>query len=160
MSLNKRDYMWLALFFYRQLTQLRMVNPAACMQAPVQHPLLGAGHSPGDAYAADDSADDSDGSSGSSSGSSSSTMAEDTVVLRWERLAGRLAAELAGRKLQLLLYWLQLQLSFTEGCSSRSSWLSGKVGRPVQPFLSFQLQSAACTTSGSTCIAVLAMPAD
>jgi hypothetical protein len=55
-------------------------------------------------------------------------MAEDTVVLRWERLAGRLAAELAGRKLQLLLYWLQLQLSFTEGCSSRSNWLSGRVG--------------------------------
>lgn len=54
-------------------------------------------------------------------------MAEATVVLRWERLAGRLAAELAGRKLQLLLYWLQLQLSFTEGCSSRSNWLSGKV---------------------------------
>jgi hypothetical protein len=95
----------------------------ACMQAPVQHPLLGAGHTPGNA--ADDSADDSDGSS---SGGSSSTMAEDTVVLRWERLAGRLAAELAGRKLQLLLYWLQLQLSFTEGCSSRSNWLSGKVG--------------------------------
>jgi hypothetical protein len=54
-------------------------------------------------------------------------MAEATVVLRWERLAGRLAAELAGRKLQLLLYWLQLQLNFTEGCSSRSNWLSGKV---------------------------------
>lgn len=49
-------------------------------------------------------------------------------MLRWERLAGRLAARLAERKLQLVLYWMQLQLSFTEGVGSRMVWLSNKVG--------------------------------
>ncbi|WIA12655.1 hypothetical protein OEZ85_006305 [Tetradesmus obliquus] len=98
---------------------------SVCDKGPSNH-LLGTGRSPGaDDDEASDSGDDSDGGS-----SSSSTMAEATVVLRWERLAGRLAAELAGRKLQLLLYWLQLQLSFTEGCSSRSNWLSGKALEP------------------------------
>jgi hypothetical protein len=51
-----------------------------------------------------------------------------TVVLRWERLVGRLAAAAAQRKTLLLLQWLQLHLAFTEGCSSRATWLSQKVG--------------------------------
>jgi hypothetical protein len=41
---------------------------------------------------------------------------------------GRLCARLALRKLKLLLYWLQLQLGNTEGCSARLEWLSDKVG--------------------------------
>jgi hypothetical protein len=55
------------------------------------------------------------------------TLAEATNVLRWERLVGRLAARIAHRKTALLLQWLQLHLAFTEGCSSRGLWLSGKV---------------------------------
>lgn len=50
------------------------------------------------------------------------------MVLRWERLVGRLAAAAAQRKTLLLLQWLQLHLAFTEGCSSRATWLSQKVG--------------------------------
>lgn len=57
----------------------------------------------------------------------SGTMAEATTVLRWERLVGRLASRLADRKLQLTLFWLQMQLSFTEGCSARRNWLCEKV---------------------------------
>lgn len=56
------------------------------------------------------------------------TLAEVTVVLRWERLVGRLAAAAAQRKTLLLLQWLQLHLAFTEGCGSRATWLSHKVG--------------------------------
>lgn len=56
------------------------------------------------------------------------TLAEVTVVLRWERLVGRLAAAAAQRKAVLLLQWLQLHLAFTDGCSSRGAWLSQKVG--------------------------------
>lgn len=56
------------------------------------------------------------------------TLAEVTVVLRWERLVGRLAAAAAQRKALLLLQWLQLHLAFTDGCSSRGAWLSQKVG--------------------------------
>lgn len=59
--------------------------------------------------------------------SSSGTFAEATNVLRWERLMGRVAARLASRKVQLLLYWLQMQLAFTEGCTERRNWLSEKV---------------------------------
>lgn len=55
------------------------------------------------------------------------TLAEVTVVLRWERLVGRLAAAAAQRKALMLLQWLQLHLAFTEGCSSRGMWLSQKV---------------------------------
>ena len=50
-----------------------------------------------------------------------------TIVLRWERLMGRLCARLAWKKMELLLYWLQLQLSYTEGCTARLQWLSDKV---------------------------------
>jgi hypothetical protein len=50
------------------------------------------------------------------------------VVLRWERLVGRLAAAAAQRKALLLLQWLHLHLAFTEGCNSRGTWLSPKVG--------------------------------
>lgn len=49
-------------------------------------------------------------------------------MLRWERLVGRLAAAAAQRKALLLLQWLHLHLAFTEGCSSRGTWLSPKVG--------------------------------
>jgi hypothetical protein len=56
------------------------------------------------------------------------TLAEVTVVLPWERLVGRLAAAAAQRKALMLLQWLQLHLAFTEGCSSRGTWLSQKVG--------------------------------
>lgn len=71
----------------------------------------------------DGDADDTDGLS------SRGTLAEATVVLRWERLVGRLAATSAQRKALLLLQWLQLHLAFTEGCSSsgRGTWLSHKV---------------------------------
>jgi hypothetical protein len=56
------------------------------------------------------------------------TLVQGTTILRWERLMGRLCARLAFRKLKLLLYWLQLQLGSTEGCSARLEWLSDKVG--------------------------------
>jgi len=58
---------------------------------------------------------------------SRATLSEATVVLRWERLVGRLAAAAAQRKVVLLLTWLQLHLAFTEGSSSRGNWLSHKV---------------------------------
>lgn len=58
---------------------------------------------------------------------SRATLSEATVVLRWERLVGRLAAAAAQRKVLLLLTWLQLHLAFTEGSSSRGNWLSHKV---------------------------------
>jgi hypothetical protein len=49
------------------------------------------------------------------------------MLLRWERIVGKLCARMAQRKLQLLLHWLQMQLAFTEGCSARLNWLSDKV---------------------------------
>jgi hypothetical protein len=47
---------------------------------------------------------------------------------RWQRLAGRLLAQAAQRKLSVLLRWLQQQLMFSEACSGRVAWLSDKVG--------------------------------
>jgi hypothetical protein len=49
---------------------------------------------------------------------------------RWQRLAARLLAGAARRKLSVLLRWLQLQLMFSEACSGRVAWLSDKVSGP------------------------------
>lgn len=46
----------------------------------------------------------------------------------WERLAGRLAAALAWKRLGLLLAWLHSELAFSEGCEERIGWLSDQVG--------------------------------
>eukprot|EP00775_Hariotina_reticulata_P002347 gene2347-2653_t len=73
------------------------------------------------------SSDEDDGKTSNSHDlSSSGTFAEATIVLRWERLVGRLAACKATQKADLLLCWLQMQLAFTEGCSARRNWLSSK----------------------------------
>ncbi len=93
------------------------------MQGPVRLQLAGGGGSNllgGQGLAGDCSDDDL---------ASRGTLAEVTVVLRWERLVGRLAAVAAQHKTLLLLQWLQLHLAFTEGCSSRATWLSQKVGK-------------------------------
>ncbi|KAG2489647.1 hypothetical protein HYH03_011926 [Edaphochlamys debaryana] len=42
----------------------------------------------------------------------------------WERLVGRLAARRAFQRAQLMLYWLQQELAFSEGCEDRLNWLS------------------------------------
>jgi hypothetical protein len=70
-------------------------------------------------------------SSSSSSGydmSAQGTLAAASTILRWERLVGRLAARIAQRKAALLLQWLQLHAAFADGCRSRRTWLSERVG--------------------------------
>lgn len=47
----------------------------------------------------------------------------------WERLAGRLAAALAWKRLSLLLAWLHSELAFSEGCEERLLWLSDQASR-------------------------------
>ena len=60
-------------------------------------------------------------------------QASDTVLKRskavrlWDRLAGRLCARLAWKKISLLLHWLSGQLAFTDGTEGRINWMSGKV---------------------------------
>lgn len=97
------------------------------VQGPGRHFASCSGSSSGLADSADD--DDDLAARG--------TLAEVTVILRWERLVGRLAAAAAQRKALLLLQWLHLHLAFTEGCSGRGNWLSAKVG--------------ACTTGCTWC---------
>lgn len=45
----------------------------------------------------------------------------------WQRLVGRLAARRAYKRLRLLLYWLQQELAFSEGCEERINWMSEAV---------------------------------
>lgn len=45
----------------------------------------------------------------------------------WERLAGRLAAALAWKRLKLLLAWLSQELTFSEGVEERTNWLSDDI---------------------------------
>ncbi len=40
---------------------------------------------------------------------------------------GRLAARRAYKRLRLLLYWLQQELGFSEGCEERINWMSEAV---------------------------------
>jgi len=75
---------------------------------------------------------------------------EGTIMLRWERLVGRLCARLAQKRLQLLLFWVHLQLAFTEGCSTRMVWLSDKVrGQRVS---SCALGKTGQVTPGDSCL--------
>ncbi|GIL86774.1 hypothetical protein Vretifemale_15008, partial [Volvox reticuliferus] len=46
------------------------------------------------------------------------------AVELWERLVGRLAARLAHKRVKRLLFWVQQELAFSEGCEDRVSWLS------------------------------------
>ncbi|EFJ48512.1 hypothetical protein VOLCADRAFT_117550 [Volvox carteri f. nagariensis] len=46
------------------------------------------------------------------------------AVELWERLAGRLAARLAYKRLRRMLYWVHQELAFSEGCENRIHWLS------------------------------------
>ncbi|KAG2499773.1 hypothetical protein HYH03_002070 [Edaphochlamys debaryana] len=61
-------------------------------------------------------------------GSSKAEEAEELIggpgVELWERLVGRLAARRAIQRAQLMLYWLQQELAFSEGCEDRLNWLS------------------------------------
>ena len=51
---------------------------------------------------------------------------------RWERLVGRLVAELAWNKIRVVLALLGTSLAFGEGCKERLTWLTeDKVGWPV-----------------------------
>ena len=45
----------------------------------------------------------------------------------WDRLAGRLCARLAWKKIGLMLNWLNGQLSFSDGIEGRTNWVSGRV---------------------------------
>lgn len=55
------------------------------------------------------------------------------ALARWQRLMGRLLARCARAKLGSLLRWVQLQLMFSEECTSRLGWLSDKVGGHTRP---------------------------
>ncbi|GLI69285.1 hypothetical protein VaNZ11_013868, partial [Volvox africanus] len=46
------------------------------------------------------------------------------AVELWERLVGRLAARLAHKRVKRLLFWVQQELAFSEGCEDRMNWLS------------------------------------
>ncbi len=70
---------------------------------------------------------DDNNTTSSADDSHAGSLMEATVVLRWERLFGKLCARLAQRKLQLLLHWLQTQMAFTEGCTDRAHWLSDQL---------------------------------
>lgn len=95
--------------------------------------------------------DDEDSRSAATDLIDSGTLAESTNILRWERLAGRLAAKLASRKMQLLLFWLQMQLAYTEGCDARRNWVSEKVRHFAVLLLNLRRRIACLSAPAQIC---------
>ncbi|KAI8462394.1 MAG: hypothetical protein J3K34DRAFT_500886 [Monoraphidium minutum] len=76
----------------------------------------------GGGWESDGGGSESDGSSSDGCGGGGGRSSGGRLL--WERLACGLLAAAAARKIQLLISWLQMQLTYSEGCPDRLRWLS------------------------------------